>query len=147
MSHGTDDAPEPEVGSLAEETARLLDALEGWTRRRDPHDAEPAEEPDHHAHDAPGAPSGDCRLCPLCQGARLMRSVTPEVRDHLTSAVGSLIQAASAMVAAHSADSQPSGPRVQHIDLDADVGDADVDADADDADAVHRPPGGSQDAS
>ncbi len=135
MSHRTDDAPEPEVGSLAEETARLLDALEGWTRRRDPHDPEPAEEPEH-AHDAQGGPSGDCRLCPLCQGARLMRSVTPEVRDHLHTAVGSLIQAASAMVAAHSADNQSSGPRVQHIDLDADFDDDD-----------HPPPSGTQDAS
>lgn len=127
MSHRTDDAPEPEpeVGSLAEETAKLLEALEGWTRRRDPHDPPAANEPDNHDHDASGTPSGDCRLCPLCQGARLMRSVTPEVRDHLNSAVGSLLQAASAMVAAHSADNRPAEPRVQHIDLDDDLEDAD----------------------
>ena len=107
------EAPDEAVGSLAEETAKLVGALAGWARDSDlgaaasgftdaagewlgglgeaPHADEDAGEP--HA-----CPDGDpqCRWCPVC---RVARAVGPEVRGHLLAAVVSLGRAAEAMLA------------------------------------------------
>ena len=76
------------VGSLAEEAAKLIAALQGWTqdiRGRD--DAEPGDdhEGDHLGHDHDEL-AAECRYCPLCNVARFAKAATPEVRDHLASA-------------------------------------------------------------
>ena len=89
------------VGSVAEETARLLDALLAETPGADETRDEGAG---HHAHGSnspeagepcptcghvPGAAhatAGDgevCNLCPVCQLLRVVRTVRPETLDRL----------------------------------------------------------------
>ena len=113
--------PEP-VGSLAEEAAKLVSALSslqpgGHADGGDPDDADGSSE-DHEAHD-PLAP--ECRYCPLCALARAARSLTPEVREHLASAAGSLLLAARGLLdeAVAKAGEGPNGAeeRVEKIDL------------------------------
>jgi hypothetical protein len=41
----------------------------------------------------------DCRYCPVCQAIAAVRSTSPEVRQHLSSAASSLMQAAAGLLA------------------------------------------------
>ena len=43
--------------------------------------------------------SDDCRYCPLCQLISAVRGTSPEVRQHLSAAAGSLMQAAAGVLA------------------------------------------------
>ena len=70
------------VGSLGEEAARLLAALQ-----------------DRTGHGEHAAADGDCRYCPLCRAIGVVRATPPEVREHLTAAATSLAQAVSALLA------------------------------------------------
>jgi hypothetical protein len=90
------------LGSAAEEAARLAEALGGWftsatgpsaVRDDAPPDADPPNDP---AHDP-----ATCRACPLCRGVALVRSVNPEVVEHLTAAAGSLAAALRELRAPH----------------------------------------------
>lgn len=74
--------------------------------------------------------SSDCRYCPVCRVAHAVRSTSPEVREHLTSAAGSLLEAAAGLLATHVPTQRPTAgtdgaPRrpdgVQRIDLDPDA--------------------------
>ena len=108
------------MGSVAEEAARLLDALGGWaassgyaagaSSRGGTED--PGHQPhgDTHGgtHGSTGSTPGDdghcehcgaetgtgravvCRLCPVCQGIGLLRSVRPETVDRLADLAGAL---------------------------------------------------------
>jgi hypothetical protein len=87
------------VGSLAEEAARLIAAVQAWTQdprpRQTEHDAggaQAAEDGLDEALDGDGHDpmSIECRYCPLCALARMAKATTPEVRDHLSSAALSL---------------------------------------------------------
>lgn len=78
-----------EFGDLGEEAARLMAVLAGWTRAVD-------------EHVATGAP--ECEWCPVCRVLHVVRTTRPEVRDHLTAAAASLLQAASSLLA------PPAGP-------------------------------------
>lgn len=90
---------EPSVGSVAEEAAKLLGALRGLAGDA-AGEAAAAAAPglagelgslsDHLGH------GPDCRYCPVCQGIRRVRDLSPEVREHLAVALGSLAQAATA---------------------------------------------------
>jgi len=99
-----------EVGSLGEEAAKLFAALQGWSR----------EKGGEYADAAAGAASGfadvvdsvnehvatdsaDCKYCPLCRAISVVRGISPEVKDHLTSAASSLMQAAEAAMATDAA--------------------------------------------
>jgi hypothetical protein len=86
----------PPVGSVAEETARLLDALlagadaapTGRAHRAPEVDAEPVGDACPTCGHAPGAShtaaSGEaCHLCPVCQLLRVVRTVRPETLDRL----------------------------------------------------------------
>lgn len=114
------DDDRPQVGSVAEEAARLLDALGGWAgTARGGYAAEPAErhtspapEPDGAAADGAAGPDeatadvpaacgscgaeqaqdqpATCRLCPLCQAIGVLRSVRPETVDRLADLAGAL---------------------------------------------------------
>lgn len=96
---GPADAPEPPdpsgepVGDLGEEAAKLLAVLAGWTRAVD-------------EHVATGAP--ECQWCPVCRVVHAVRTTRPEVREHLAAAAGSLLQAASGLLA--SAAEPPEAP-------------------------------------
>jgi hypothetical protein len=113
--------PDGSVGSAAEEAAKLLGAVSEWAREHGS-DAGSAfgglvEQVSAAAHDVDAhlATGDDCRYCPLCRAVQVYRSATPEVREHLASAVTSLARAATAMLA--TAVPQQRGTRVERIDL------------------------------
>jgi hypothetical protein len=81
----TDDEP---VGSLGSEAAQLLEALQDWARE--------AGSPGHPRHIATGSPA--CTYCPLCRVISAVRD-NPEVREHLTAAATSLVDAVVGMLA------------------------------------------------
>lgn len=96
------------VGSWGEEAVRLLGAF-----------ADGLED-----HLATGAQ--ECTWCPVCRTVHAVRTVSPEVRTHLTAAAVSLAKAASALLAATAPDNNGSArraepdERVQRIRLDDD---------------------------
>ena len=121
----SDDEGEQSVGSLGEEAAKLLEALQGWAKESG------SDYADATAAAAAGAASKlsqvnehiatggqDCRYCPLCQLISAVRGTSPEVRQHLSSAAGSLMQAAAGMLATTVPDQsgRRDGP-VERIDL------------------------------
>ena len=117
------------VGSAAEEAAKLLGAMAEWTREHRPDlgaaigglaDQVSATAHDVDAHLATGE---DCRYCPICRAVQLYRAASPEVREHLSSAVTSLAQAAAAALATAVPNDRRSG--VEHIDLTEDWPDED----------------------
>lgn len=100
----------PAVGSVAEEAARLLEALGGWaSTAQDTYAAKPAS--GRGAPPAPGPTAGSesrcdacgaedgmgqavtCQLCPVCQGISLLRAVRPETVDRLADLAGAAAQA------------------------------------------------------
>ncbi len=113
------------VGSVGEEAAKLLGALSGWAREQGSEyagTAAGAAESFAHAvgdvNDHVATGSQDCRFCPVCQAIHAVRSTSPEVRAHLASAAGSLMQAAAGLLATHT--SGTTGAPVEKIDLDDD---------------------------
>ena len=135
-----------DVGSVADETARLLDALLGSV----PTDAKATNgskasaegRPDdvcstcgHQAGvtqtETPGsssAPSTDvCHLCPVCQLLRVVRSVRPETLERLADLAGAVTEtlrdaAASRWREAEGAPRRPSRPDVEDIPVAGDEG-------------------------
>ena len=101
---------EPDVGSLAEEAARLLGALTDWAK-------DTAQDVDEHL--ATG--SAECTWCPVCRTVHTVRQLNPEVRAQLATAASSLLQAASGLLAAAAGPAPAARPGMEHIDLD-DVG-------------------------
>ena len=89
----------PEVGSVAEEAAKLLGALQDWANESGADQVRTTARGmaeglgslgDHVGH------GQDCRYCPLCRALQLVRETSPEVRENLAVAVGALAQAATA---------------------------------------------------
>ncbi|TCJ23712.1 hypothetical protein [Nocardioides jejuensis] len=123
----------PEVGSVAEETAKLLGALSGWAKE---HGADAGAGlgaglggvfQEANAHFATGGE--DCKYCPLCRVVHIVRESSPEVRTHLAIAAASIAQAASAVLqAAVPEEAKASGGQharrdpVEKIDLEDDFG-------------------------
>jgi hypothetical protein len=81
-----------DIGSLGEEAARLFAAATDWARQ---HTGDAAAAADSaatgpadwlgHEHIATGAP--ECRWCPVCQAISLLRTTSPDLKEH----VGSLV--------------------------------------------------------
>lgn len=129
-----------DVGSVAEEAAKLLGALHGWARD---HGAEAPGSPGSTAGAAAGilhdldehiATGGrDCRYCPVCQAIATVRATSPEVRQHLSTAATSLLHAATGLLEAYAqrATAPPSAGApdrhdpVERIDLSDDASDDD----------------------
>ena len=124
MSDGDEGEP---VGSLGEEAAKLLHALQGWAKDSgsDYADATAAA-----AEGAAGAftklnehiatGSQDCKYCPVCQAISLVRHTSPEVKANLANAAASLMQAAAGVMATHVTDqakARRAGSSVEKIDL------------------------------
>ena len=118
----------PEVGSVAEEAAKLLGALSEWARDQGGgigegmaglagHAARAANDVDDHL--ATGA--AECTYCPICRTVHVLRQTTPEVRAQLSTAATALLQAAAGMLATAVPDDRGRGG-VQRIDLDDDAG-------------------------
>lgn len=123
----TPQEPREPVGSVGDEAAKLLGALSEWAR----------DQGTDYAGTAAGAASTfasavrdvnehiasdgeDCRYCPVCQVIHAVRSTSPEVREHLSVAASSLINAAAGLLATQTNPSAPS--RVEKIDLDDSAG-------------------------
>jgi hypothetical protein len=113
------------VGTLAEEAAKLVAAMQNWgaeaasaTADRDAPGSESDEKAhsssDHAWHD-PDSP--ECRWCPLCQFVRAAKATSPEVRDHLASAAVSLALAFKGLLDGVDERADRSDP-VEKIDLD-----------------------------
>jgi hypothetical protein len=123
VSDGKGDEP---VGSVGEEAVKLLQALQDWAKESGSDYADAttgavsgaaATLRDINEHIATG--SDDCRYCPICQAISLVRSTSPEVREHLSSAASSLLQAAAGVLATPvpDQDARRNGA-VEKIDLD-----------------------------
>lgn len=102
-------------GPLADEAARLVEALTDWARGR--------------AGDMPSAVgqhlggSAECTLCPFCQALALLRSARPETFAHLLEASAALTAALRSVVETHGSASNGSGG-MERINLDDDQMDA-----------------------
>ena len=127
----TEPTGEEPVGSLGEETAKLLGAVSDWAREQGTElgtgvaamagqAAVVARELDDHI--ATGDP--ECRYCPVCRSVHAVRHASPEVRAHLATAASSFLQAAVGMLAAANPTDRTERPgrstSVEHIDLDSD---------------------------
>ncbi|MFC7494759.1 MULTISPECIES: hypothetical protein [unclassified Nocardioides] len=114
MSGDRNEPDGPDVGTVAEEAAKLLGALSGWAKDAT-HDLD--------EHLAPGAP--ECTYCPICRTVHAVRELSPEVKDQLATAATSALQAIAGLVGAAGRSAHTSGGAggVEHIDLDEDAGD------------------------
>jgi hypothetical protein len=130
---GTSSGGPDEVGSVAEEAAKLLGALSGWAREHGGSVGHSVSEAAQGAaHGAAGAAhefnehiatgSEECLYCPICRVVHYVRSTSPEVKTHLAIAASSLMQAASALMETQAPEhNDPAG--VERIDLGDDSGD------------------------
>jgi hypothetical protein len=100
-------AEEP-VGSVAEEAAKLLSAMQDWARRDEDRDRTDEQEHDHAGE--------ECRWCPICHLVRVAKATSPEVRDHLTQAGLSFVLAVKALLEESERPPRPATP-VEKIDL------------------------------
>lgn len=96
-----------EVGSAAEEAAKLFAAVEQWARHRSG-----GLFGDEHL--ATG--SAECQVCPVCQAIGAVRHVRPEAVEHLLDAAASFVAALRA-TAPPPPDDTPASARVEHIDV------------------------------
>ena len=102
-------------GTIGDEAAKLLDAVQDWARRSF----------GDSAHIATGAP--ECTWCPICQLIAVLRGDRPEISDKIADATASVVSALRAVVdaAANPAEeagaAPPKPPRVQRIDLGSDA--------------------------
>lgn len=102
--------PEPH-GTIGDEAAKLLDAVQDWARRNLGSDS--------GAHIATGAP--ECQWCPLCQLIMVLRGDRPEISEKIADATASVVAALRTLLDAATSQSGPTHqPRVQHIDLGGD---------------------------
>jgi len=140
----------PEVGTVAEEAAKLFGALSDWARDQGGglgegvaglagHAARAAHDVDEHL--ATG--SAECTYCPICRTVHVLRQTTPEVRAQLSTAATALLQAAAGLLATTVPDDRGARGGVERIDLDDDPGAWPEDPeDPDDPDAPDEPEDG-----
>lgn len=110
-----------QVGSVGDEAAKLLGALQDWAKDTgasslggvaDDLGAHVRDLGDHIGH------GEDCRFCPVCQVIRVVRETSPEVKQHLATAAGSLAQAVSLYLTASAGGAPERAAAPQRIDLD-----------------------------
>ena len=112
------------VGSAADEAAKLFGAVADWARGRGEGFSDLADTLGGLAHEVEGhvaTGAEECQWCPVCRGIQVVRSASPEVREHLATAVTSLAQAATAYLHTSVPDRRDTG--VEHIDVTDDSGD------------------------
>ena len=98
--------PDESVGSVAEEAAKLLHALQDWAKESGSEyagaaasAAEGAASAVHRIDEHIATGSADCTYCPVCRVISTVRETSPEVRQHLTTAATSLLHAAAGLLA------------------------------------------------
>lgn len=140
------------VGSVAEETARLLDALmagnladespgqpagrQAYPNDPTPEDAAESAEPCPTCGHVPGAAhaAGDgevCHLCPVCQLLRVVRTVRPETLDRLADLAAAMTDTLRDVAATRWRETGSPAPRrsraeVQDIEIEGDGPGADL---------------------
>lgn len=126
---GPQDPPRspPPAGSVAEEAAKLLGALQGWateagTGRADAAGAarSGAARALHDVNEHIATGGQECTYCPVCQVISLVRGTSPEVKQHLTAAATSLVSAAAGLLATHVPKDGPDEGPLEHIDISED---------------------------
>jgi hypothetical protein len=124
MTDGDDKEP---VGSVSDEAAKLLHALQDWAKENGSDyanaamgAAEGAAASLHDINEHIATGSKECRYCPLCQVISAVRGTSPEVKHHLATAATSFMQAVAGIMATHVPE-QPDRPRsdspLEKIDL------------------------------
>jgi hypothetical protein len=106
------------LGSAADEAAKLFGAVADWARGRGEGFSDLADTLGGLAHEVEGhvaTGAEECQWCPVCRGIQVVRSASPEVREHLATAVTSLAQAATAYLTTVVPDRRDQD--VEHIDL------------------------------
>jgi hypothetical protein len=96
-----------EFGSVGDEAARLLDAVQEWARHAFGEGAS--------ARMSTGAP--ECEWCPLCQLVAVLRGDRPETTEKIVAA-GTAVMTALRSLLDQAPAPDDARPRVQHIDLD-----------------------------
>jgi len=136
------------VGSVAEETARLLDALLAGTSgageasgrayaSSEASAPEPAAEPCPTCGHVPGAghataQDGEvCHLCPVCQLLRVVRTVRPETLDRLADLAAAVTDTLRDVAASRWRDTGTAPPRrarpeVEDIQIEGDESDVET---------------------
>ena len=128
---GTGPEGPEEVGSVADEAAKLFGALSEWARDHGSDLgqglsglAAQAATSAREANDHIATGGSECTYCPICRTVHLVRQTSPEVRTHLAVAAASLMQAAAGILATAAPDEHRAaaarGDGVEHIDLDDD---------------------------
>ncbi|GAB3694433.1 hypothetical protein [Angustibacter aerolatus] len=91
-----------QLGSAAQEAARLVEQLQGWFGARPAEPADPAADAPSagvgdQVHDQVDEPSphewSSCRVCPVCRAVDAVQRDHPQVVEHLVDAVDHLAQA------------------------------------------------------
>jgi hypothetical protein len=118
--------PDESVGSVAEEAAKLLHALQDWAKESGSEyagaaasAAEGAASAVHRIDEHIATGSAECTYCPVCRVISAVRDTSPEVRQHLTTAATSLLHAAAGLLATNVPEpskGRRDGP-VEKIDL------------------------------
>jgi hypothetical protein len=98
--------PDEAVGSVAEEAAKLLHALQDWAKESGAEyagaavsAAEGAASAVHQIDEHIATGSAECSYCPVCRVISAARETSPEVRQHLATAATSLLHAAAGLLA------------------------------------------------
>jgi hypothetical protein len=99
-------------GPIAEEAARLVEAIGDWARGAVGELGQPGE-----GRAAGAGSSPECQLCPVCQLLALARRAQPETFGHLADASASLVAALRTLVERHD-HATPRPPGFERIDLD-----------------------------
>jgi len=125
---GPGDGPEDvgDVGSVGDEAAKLFGALSDWAREHGSdfgHGlssvADQASAAARDVRDHLDTGSAECSYCPICRTVHLVRQTSPELREQLTVAAASLMQAAAGLLATAARAGEPARPAgVERIDLD-----------------------------
>ena len=102
------------VGSVGEEAAKLLAALQGWARD---HVADYSRSASEFGSSYISDGSAACRICPLCQLIAFVRGVNPESLDQLGNAAGSMLHALSGLIDAAHRSGERRGSPVEKINL------------------------------
>ena len=118
--------PDESVGSVTEEAAKLLHALQDWAKESGSEyagaaasAAEGAASAVHRIDEHIATGSAECTYCPVCRVISTVRETSPEVRQHLTTAATSLLHAAAGLLATNVPEpskGRRDGP-VEKIDL------------------------------
>jgi hypothetical protein len=107
------------VGSVGEEAVKLFKALQDWAQESGGDAAATGAASAFQTineHIATGA--DECKFCPVCQVISAVREVSPEVKQHLSSAASSLLHAAAAAMSTDTAARRRTRePSVEKIDL------------------------------